>query len=204
MRLHHQALLACRALMSIPTAWELRDDCLLFRGSANVQDLCDDACMRLAPTEAVRRDDGSLRPLMEGEAHAGFVRRYMELRHELPRTPPRYVAGHSLGAALAMLYMADVASNQTTALLFGAPRLGDDACMRGYERDCGRRTFVFQNTRDVVTAMPPGPRYRHGGQQILFRGAWFGHNLEHYERQILETLLTEARPPTTPRKKTRR
>jgi hypothetical protein len=158
--------------MTLSSAWELHDDCLLFQGSANV--LCNDARIHLTPAPMVLRADGSVRALTEGRVHSGFVRRYLELRDELPRTPPSIVAGYSPGAPLGMLNMSDVGHVQTKALLFGAPRLGDAECMRTYERFHCNRTFVFQNTRDVVVNLPPGRGYRHTGRQVRFRGPWLG------------------------------
>jgi hypothetical protein len=114
--------------------------------------------------------------------HRGFWSVYTEIRAELLNTlnehlqtppgatpPTLYVAGHSLGAALAMLCLVDLLVLSPPALahkftdvrcyLFGAPRVGNRAFVNVVRRLCADRThlrefFVLANDDDVVPCLP--------------------------------------------------
>lgn len=69
-----------------------------------------------------------------------------------------YVAGHSLGAALAQLaaYRLDHGGHKVTAVYaFGSPRVGDGNFARDYDMRLSKRTFLHVNHEDIVTRTPP-------------------------------------------------
>eukprot|EP00966_Prymnesium_polylepis_P230568 5335351-Prymnesium_polylepis.1 len=100
--------------------------------------------------------------------HRGFARRYEQLRDRIfslvttaqPETV--FVTGHSLGAALGMLCLADLARHTQTRRLCGALF----ACPKVGNRAFGERAFegveervvigIVRNEMDAVPLMPPG------------------------------------------------
>jgi triacylglycerol lipase len=79
-----------------------------------------------------------------------------------------WVAGHSLGAALAAL--AVTASGKEGLVInglytFGMPRVGNKAFARRFDKKFRRRTFRFVNNNDLVTRIPLGVlQYKHVGR----------------------------------------
>ena len=83
------------------------------------------------------------------------------------------ISGHSLGAAMAALCAIDLNYNfphlDITAVLFGAPRVGNRAFARSYDRRVFK-TFRVENSKDIVTRLPPALLgYRHVGIKIRLR-----------------------------------
>lgn len=137
---------------------------LVFRGTliSRRSNLLTDADLRLVRN---RRGPGRL--------HRGFREAYARLaapvREACRRLPPGtslYIAGHSLGGALAVLASSELRGG-TALYTFGAPKIGD-------------RDFVEQlpslpryrviNEHDLVCQLPPGPIFRHVGQAHLVTG----------------------------------
>jgi triacylglycerol lipase len=89
-----------------------------------------------------------------------------------------YVTGHSLGAALAVLFTLDLAlsSYGSTPYLnrnYACPRVGDSGFVALYEaqpaeKDPSRRTVRVQNTYDLVPCVPPeAAGFAHVGDALL-------------------------------------
>ncbi len=84
-----------------------------------------------------------------------------------------WIAGHSLGGALAELCAAQAAFvNQVPiqgVYTFGQPRVGDDAFAQVVHAAFGTRIFRFINDRDIVPRVPFfGMGFRHYGSEIFF------------------------------------
>jgi triacylglycerol lipase len=110
--------------------------------------------------------------------HPGFVRAldavWDQLRHAVPtqNAGRLLVAGHSLGAALAVLAafrLHEVAPNAVDQVYtFGMPRVGGQAFGDKYEPALGARTFRLVNGDDPVpTVPPPLLQFRHVGRSVF-------------------------------------
>jgi triacylglycerol lipase len=99
-----------------------------------------------------------------GKVHEGFMQTFMSIRQDVRETLASanrmriYVAGHSLGAALATLALPDIESTtrcKVDALYtYGSPRVGDDGFVRKFNERFIDRSFRIVNTSDVVTSIP--------------------------------------------------
>jgi hypothetical protein len=100
-----------------------------------------------------------------GSVHEGFLQLYCSIRpaiiealSQLGGKRKLYVAGHSLGAALATLALPDIEASAKVKIdalyTFGSPRAGDDAFVRAFNSDYGKRSFRIANTSDIVTQVP--------------------------------------------------
>lgn len=93
-----------------------------------------------------------------GSVHAGFwqaLARVLPGCLALPR--PAAVAGHSLGAAVAILYAGVLAAlgNPTPVFAFEPPRLAGDSALRDLLQAHGVAWYATRNGDDVVTGLPP-------------------------------------------------
>jgi triacylglycerol lipase len=129
---------------------------LAFRGTSTTTDWISDAMASQVKFEFVNR---------AGQSHRGFTRIYDSARdtilavlEDLSPGKALYVAGHSLGGALATLCALDISVNSPfrnpIAYSFGSPRVGDLAFARAYE-DKIAGSFRVHNRFDVVTHLPP-------------------------------------------------
>ena len=104
-----------------------------------------------------------------GKVHEGFLQTYGIVRQRLLKVltglDPRkrlFVAGHSLGAALATLALPEIADStgfrDPTIYTFGSPRVGDNQFSKSFERAFVNRSFRIANTSDVIVSLPlPAP-----------------------------------------------
>ena len=104
-----------------------------------------------------------------GRVHGGFLETYQALRADimsaLSAIDPNvalYVAGHSLGAALATIALPDIEANvkpKVSALYtYGSPRVGDDRFVKAFNRSFADKSYRVANTSDIVTSIPlPAP-----------------------------------------------
>lgn len=128
---------------------------LVFRGTTDVNDWLTD--FRIVPTPWEGR----------GLVHKGFAEA-LELVWDkvadsvnvnVPSDCPLFIAGHSLGAALATLA---ASLRQPRALYtFGSPRVGDKDFGATL---AGASNFRVVNNRDVVTTVPPPLPFHHAGE----------------------------------------
>ena len=108
--------------------------------------------------------------------HAGFFLAYMGIRKDLFRevkelikakSRPVYVAGHSLGGAIAMMATAEMSNDEDRDLrdsiaavyTFGAPKAGD----RSFDQYVKVPLYRVTNGIDIVPAVPPWFGYRQVG-----------------------------------------
>ena len=104
-----------------------------------------------------------------GKVHEGFLQTYGIVRHGLLKVlqgldsrKSLFVAGHSLGAALATLALPEIAAStgfrDPTIYTFGSPRIGDNQFSKSFDRAFADRSFRIANTSDVVVSLPlPAP-----------------------------------------------
>lgn len=132
---------------------------IAFRGTFNFADTLTDLNTR-----------GVTVPWLPAEMrlHRGFSTRYAQVRaivHDSVRvTQPSavFVTGHSLGAALSMLCLSDLARNTSVRQLCGAlyacPKVGNRAFATGAFSGAMDRMAVgiVRNQMDAVPLMPPG------------------------------------------------
>lgn len=114
--------------------------------------------------------------LRAGRIHSGFKRALEGLAPRLEQALQRrdrsvLVTGHSLGGALSVLWAAacsDRPARVAGVYTFGAPRVGNRAFARAYDRLYGDRTFQFHNRLDHVARVPNQLFWRHVGQRLYF------------------------------------
>lgn len=135
---------------------------VLFQGTENTSD-------------ALRDLDFKLEETLYGKIHKGFFDAWTTIAHEVHSAidtvcpegnKPLVVAGHSLGAALAILCMQDLDDQGysiTDSYLFGCPRVGDKGWASHFE---ARELPIisFANDNDIVTMVPFFSGYTHVGK----------------------------------------
>jgi triacylglycerol lipase len=143
---------------------------LIFRGTMTATEWIRDLNIRLTPYPY--RSFGSV--------HDGFIRTYEVFRRDILNGlrargsgTRLFIAGHSLGAALATLSGPDIESARSfkaiTITTFGSPRVGDRVFAAAYNGLFGNRSFRVANSSDIVVAMPfPVPF-------LGFLGGYFTH-----------------------------
>ena len=109
--------------------------------------------------------------------HSGFINAYKneKVRDKIHSLIPKetcriIVAGHSRGAALAVLCAVDLQYNfpdkSVEAYLFGCPRVGNRAFAKSYNKRVFK-TLRIENGNDIVTKLPPAVfGFRHVGTRI--------------------------------------
>jgi triacylglycerol lipase len=116
-----------------------------------------------------------------GEVHRGFWDAFDSVRTEVQQQIDRFqdkgqslwFTGHSLGAALAVLAVAQLRLRHDRPVnglyTFGQPRVGDADFAAAFNADFGARTFRFVNNNDIVTRVPPRVNgYRDVGRVLYF------------------------------------
>jgi triacylglycerol lipase len=101
-----------------------------------------------------------------GEVHDGFLQIYhllrMAIKETLDGTDRRsklFIAGHSLGGALATIALPDIGARMDRKIIalytYGSPRIGDNAFATAFNRQYGEKSFRIVNTSDMVGLIPP-------------------------------------------------
>lgn len=153
------ALLAQRAYIDTPTigvstsasrmhVYTLSDGTTVhaFRGTDDVQSFFADANISLTNVAGL------------GLVHTGF---YAALATILPAAlalpRPAYIVGHSLGAAMAILYAATLALHGPAVPVFAyePPRLAGDGTLAQLISTHAIPWFACRNGRDLITQVPP-------------------------------------------------
>ena len=152
------------------------ENIIVFRGTMNPKEW-------IANIQARQVDYPRSRQI-QGRVHTGFFRLYQQLAGQVRQVAeqlnpklPCYVAGHSLGGALATLAAADLATNyadltrQLSLYTYASPRVGNEAFATSM-RDAVPNSYRVINFADVVPMVPPmtlsKERYTHIGQEWMF------------------------------------
>ena len=128
---------------------------LIFRGTMTVSEWLNDYSVSLTPYPY-----GAF-----GNVHSGFIKTYGIFRKTIHDAlsglgPEKrlYIAGHSLGAALATLAVPDIATlavfASTSVYTYASPRVGDKTFAAEYNRLTKGRSFRIANTCDLVGSIP--------------------------------------------------
>lgn len=150
-----------------------------------------------------------------GEFHRGFWESVEDLwptiNHDLQRAcqsspRPLFLAGHSLGGAMATIIAARLIHEDrpfTSVYTFGQPRAMTRDTARIYNVEAGRRHHRFQNNQDIVTRVPARlMNYSHVGGCVYIDGEddrglhtdpgyWF--RFLDIVQDTLETLITRIK-----------
>ncbi len=143
-----------------------------FRGTqpTKVEDLATDVKIRMVAGPG-------------GRVHRGFLggcnrvwpalRQSIESFQGAARRRSLWLTGHSLGAALATVAAAKLrfegGSLPVRGLYtFGQPRTGNQELADSFAADRTLFTVRFMNNNDIVTRLPPPPRYAHIGRYVYF------------------------------------
>jgi triacylglycerol lipase len=114
------------------------------------------------------------------KVHEGFLLSYNVFRQSihsslatLDKRKHLFIAGHSLGAALATLAISDLAAStgfkSPIVYTYASPRVGDKAFAQAYNRIYSKSSFRITNTSDLVVSIPlPVPF-------LGFIGGYFTH-----------------------------
>lgn len=145
---------------------------VVFRGTRTFKDNESDQDLYQIPYPFVRH---------AGKTHRGFTRIYQSTRNELIQelsklspTKTLFVAGHSLGGALAVLAGYDIAVNtpfkKPVVYTYGSPRVADPF-FAGRFNQTVKNSFRIINIHDIIPTLPDrvypppftknGLRYRH-------------------------------------------
>ncbi|MBD2103273.1 lipase family protein [Leptolyngbya sp. FACHB-261] len=145
-----------------------------FRGTGELIDWLTDA--RIKKVRFKAPPEGPI----QGRVHRGFQAAWLSVADEIlpwvkeQRTPEKtlWIAGHSLGAALATLATATLENEGQTVnglYTFGQPRTGGPGFVKSFNAVCGDKTFRFVNNNDVVPQIPPAQfLYGHVGKLMYF------------------------------------
>ncbi|HPT85311.1 MAG TPA: lipase family protein [Bacillota bacterium] len=135
--------------------------------------------------------------------HRGFITAYKSpfVRNAIHRAvscgvESVKIAGHSQGAALAILCSVDLEYNfpdlDYEVYLFGAPRVGNKAFRDSYNRRL-LKVFRIENGNDIVTKLPPAfLGYRHVGMKIHIgcpRLPFMLSIADHYPQQYYRNII---------------
>lgn len=121
------------------------------------------------PSEWISNMNAVLKPYEYGGAgnvHGGFAELYGSIRETVMEAIDSqgkrrkiYIAGHSLGAAIATLGVRDIGKDGRNAIkgvyLYGSPRVGDAEYAKEYDRGYRGVTYRIVNSSDLVTSVPP-------------------------------------------------
>ena len=130
-------------------------------------------------------DTATAAPPTFGTVHEGFQKVYEVVRESalgglaqvLSAGEPVWVTGHSLGAALAVLFAAE-ASSQTQNLrvcTFAGPRVGFQNFVEAYNRcvpDTTRVVNLWDRVPDLPLTLPPLFPYEHVGEALRVNGGF--------------------------------
>jgi triacylglycerol lipase len=105
-------------------------------------------------------------PAYGGEVHRGFKAALDYIVEAVTkeiitrRSPgqPLWITGHSLGAALAVLFTAHLEERAIPVnglYTFGSPRVGNKLFSKQFDAEFRTKTFRFVNNNDIVTRCPP-------------------------------------------------
>ena len=116
---------------------------VVFRGTTNIQDWLTNL-------------DVWQEPFIYGQVHSGFLEAldavWNDVENAVQDSRDLYIAGHSLGGALATLAAARFGAAADGLYTFGSPRTGDPEFTRQFNKI--HRSYRFVNNNDVVPRIP--------------------------------------------------
>jgi len=129
---------------------------LIFRGTVTDQEWFQNLRIRLVPF---------LLPNF-GKVHDGFLQTYNLFRTEIQETLEKtdrssrlFIAGHSLGGALATIALPDIGARtgrkDISLYTYGSPRIGDNGFVTAFNNRYFEKSFRIVNTSDLVDLIPP-------------------------------------------------
>jgi triacylglycerol lipase len=145
-----------------------------------------------------------------GMAHVGFLDIYQTMRESLfaalaavKGSPKLYLAGHSLGGALATLAAPEIEARTALKIAaiytFGSPRTGDDDFVQAYNKAFARLTFRIANNSDLIPSVPlpipigMGGYFSHVDTPVEFTAQLSSIEKNHEMATYLERLRLEKR-----------
>ncbi len=140
-------------------------DCLIliFRGSNSIDNWKLNANAKLTSHHT------------QGNVHQGFLKAFESIKKLLDKSDdlhklPIIVAGHSLGAALALLTMAEFQTHFSfdSCYSFGSPKIGDRSFIETLESN---DIYRIINRNDIITMLPfdfLNSQYQHVGESHYF------------------------------------
>ena len=148
------ALLAQRSYIDAPTIGDadsasrmhVYDGVHVFRGSDDIDSWLHNFDLKLMDVPGM------------GNLHAGFWSAWQAIREPcLSLAPPSAIAGHSLGAALAIICAAEWAllGHVVPVFAFEPPRMCGNETLTHVYRDFAIPFFGTRNGNDIVTQLPP-------------------------------------------------
>lgn len=152
---------------------------IIFRGTQNSTEWINNLNARLTPFFI--NDHGSV--------HDGFLSLYLDVRDDLLEVAKSFseknkihVAGHSLGATLAVFAACDIESTLglkiASLYTFGSPRIGDNAFAIAFNQAFAHKSFRIANSSDMVTEVPFPSRF----------AGFFGGYFSHIETPVIFTV----------------
>ncbi|MEL6959428.1 MAG: hypothetical protein AAGL89_10800 [Pseudomonadota bacterium] len=126
--------------------------------------------------------------------HQGFLAHAMLIHEAFKSTPPRYIIGHSLGAA----------SAQVLSLLWGVPAVGFAAprLYAGGRSVANHRKCLCLWRKDDPVGSLPGQTFRHAGKSVMLaksrRAGVLNHHMRHYRAAISDPNHAGILPKTWP------
>lgn len=143
---------------------------LIFRGTQEVRDWSTNLDTKLRDFK-IRQSGITVMSSYRGKVHTGFFLGWAEIERAVLKQfeswrkaspngtlPPLFIAGHSLGGALATMAAASLKDNNYNVsglYTFGQPRVGDLAFTRKVYKDLSGQVYRFVNNNDVVPHVPP-------------------------------------------------
>ncbi|RWR96360.1 phospholipase A1-IIgamma [Cinnamomum micranthum f. kanehirae] len=197
-----------------------RDIVIVWRGTVRTLEWLEDIGFALADASEIF-DSSSTLWISDTKAHFGFLSLYKTARDqvltEVSRLVEEYkneemsitVTGHSLGAALATLNAADIASHSlnkpkdlpnkscpVTAIVSGSPKVGDHIFKMAFTSLQDLHLLRTRNKDDPVPTLPIGVLYAEMGEELLIdaskspylkNASQNAHNLQVYLHGIAGT-----------------
>lgn len=175
------------------SAYLLTDGVLLIPGSDSVWDY---ARYNLRPFRIGGKkytlSSGDTGKALGGFWHQGFLAHAMVIFEALKATPPRYIIGHSMGAA----------SAQILSLLWNVPSIGF-AAPRVYLGDASipaRALNLSIYRADDIVGWLPGEKFNHAGQSVMLdiESGMPRHKMRHYRTLLTNPKFKNAVPASWP------
>jgi len=164
-------------------AYMLDDDVLLIPGSNSALDYLR-YNVRLLNVGGKRYSvrNGATGEVLGRVWHQGFLAHAMLIHEKFKTKPPKFIIGHSLGAAsaqvLSMIW-------DVPAIGFAAPRLYAGGMPVNNDRKC----LCIWRTDDPVGSLP-GAKFRHAGKSVALgkakRMGLLNHHMDHYKSAITD------------------